>query len=233
MPWPPPGAGAFVVAFAFVPFVAAAGVTAAPELFGLNKSPRLNLLGEGDGAGCVAGAGVAVAFFIARCFAGVWDGEGDSAGLGDCACETHMPANPTRAMRANIFLIIRASVRRPRDYSQSNSADTRNGRRRKRNFRAGLERAGRLRYPLTGGPDSGMPEVGCGGFRRRFRPDETVRGKSNSRRHSQAGIQNTADQARHIRVIDIRSCVFRVSLVARTEIGLIRFRQVYGGQRFA
>ena len=78
-----------------------------------------------------------------------------------------------------------------------------------------------------------MPEVGCGGFRRRFRPDETVRSQSNSRRHSQAGIQNTADQARHIRVIDIRSCVFRVSLVARTEIGLIRFRQVYGGQRFA
>jgi len=89
-----------------------------------------------------------------------------------------------------------------------------------RNFSPGLERAGRLRYPLNGGPDSGMPEVGCGGFRRRFRPDETVRGQSNSRRHSQTGIQNTADQARHIRVIHIRSGVFRFSLVARTKIGL-------------
>ena len=127
LPWPPPGAGAFVVALAFVP-VAAVGVTAAPELFGLNKSPRLNLLGEGDGAGCVAGAGVAVAFLIARCFAGVCDGEGDSAGLGDCACETQVPANPTRAMTANIFVIISASVRRRRDYSQFNSGDTRNGR---------------------------------------------------------------------------------------------------------
>ena len=58
------------------------------------------------GLGAVAGAGVAVAFFIARCFAGVCDGEGDSAGLGDCACEIQMPANPTRAMRAEIFVII-------------------------------------------------------------------------------------------------------------------------------
>jgi len=90
-----------------------------------------------------------------------------------------------------------------------------------------------LRYPLPGGPDSGMPQVGCGGLCRRLCPDETVRGQSYSRRYSQASIQNTADQARHIRVIDIRSCVFRVSLVARTEIGLIRFRQGYGGQRLA
>src|SRR5436305_203133 len=83
---------------------AAAGLAAAPEVFGLNKSPRLNLPGEGDGAGCVAGAGVGMAFFIARCFAGVCDGEGDSAGLGDCACEIQMPANPTTAMRAEIFV---------------------------------------------------------------------------------------------------------------------------------
>ena len=135
-------------------------------------------------------------------------------------------------MRANIFVIISASVRRRRDYSQLNSGDTRNGRANAISGR-GLERAGRLRYPLTGGPDSGMPEVGCGGFRRRFRPDETVRGQSNSRRHSQARIQNTADQARHIRVINIRSSVFRSSLVARTEIGLIGLRQGYGGQRLA
>ncbi len=136
---------------------AAAGLTAAPEVFGLNKSPRLNLPGEGDGAGWVAGAGVAVAFFIARCFAGVCDGEGDSAGLGDCACEIQIPANPIRAMRAEIFVIISGSVRRRRDYSQSNSGDTRSGRRPERDFSTGLERAGRLRYPLPGGPDSGMP----------------------------------------------------------------------------
>ena len=79
-----------------------------------------------------------------------------------------------------------------------------------------------LRYPLPGGPDSGMPQVGCGGFRRRFCPDETVRGQSYSRRHSQAGIQNTADQARHARFIDIRSNAFRVGVAARAEIGLIR-----------
>ena len=107
LPWPPPGAGelaGFVAAAC-----AAAGLAAVVEVFGLNRSPRLNLAGEGDGAGCVAGAGVAVAFFIARCFAGVCDGEGDSAGLGDCACEMQMQANPTRAMRAEIFVTIAGS----------------------------------------------------------------------------------------------------------------------------
>jgi hypothetical protein len=91
-----------------VPFAsaAAAGLVAAVEVFGLNKSPIPNLPGEGDGAGWAAGAGVALAFFIARCFAGVCDGEGDSAGLGDCACEIQMQANPTTAMRAKIFVII-------------------------------------------------------------------------------------------------------------------------------
>ena len=207
---------------------AAAGLAAAPEVFGLNKSLRLNLPGEGDGAGCLAGAGVAVAFFIARCFAGVCDGEGDSAGLGDCACEIQIPANPIRAMRAEIFVIISASVRRRRDYSQFNSGDTRSGLGPERNFSTGLERAGRLRYPLPGGPDSGMPQVGCGGFRRRFCPDETVRGQSNSRRHPETSIQNTADQARHARFIDIRSNAFRFGVAAGAEIGLIRLRQGYG-----
>ncbi len=78
-----------------------------------------------------------------------------------------------------------------------------------------------------------MPQVGCSGFRRRFCPDETVRGQSNSRRHPQASIQNTADQARYARVIDIRSDAFRVSLAACAEIGLIRLRQGYRGQRLA
>jgi hypothetical protein len=207
-----------------VPFAAAgaaaAGLPAAVEFFGLNKSPRLNLPGEGDGVGCVAWAGVALAFFIARCFAGVCDGEGDSAGVGDCACEIQMPANPTRAMRGEIFVIISASVRRRRDYSQSNSGDTRSGSGPERNFSTGLERAGRLRYPLPGGPNSGMPQVGCGGFRRRFCPDETVRGQSYSRRHSQARIQDTADQARYARFIDIRRNAFRVGVAARAEIRL-------------
>ena len=95
---------------------------------------------------------------------------------------------------------------------------------------ADLERAGRLRYPLNGGPDSGMPQVGCGGFRRRFCADETVRGESNSRRRSQASIQNTADQAGHDRAVDIRSGAFRFSLVAGAEIGLILLRQGYRGR---
>jgi len=95
---------------------------------------------------------------------------------------------------------------------------------------ADLERAGRLRYPLPGGPDSGMPQVGCGGFRRRLCADETVRGESNSRRRSQASIQNTADQAGHDRAVDIRSGAFRFSLVAGAEIGLILLRQGYRGR---
>src|SRR5215208_2704139 len=87
LPCPPPGAGelaAFVAAPCAAAGLAAAGLIAVVEVLGLNRSPRLNLPGEGDGAGCVAGAGVAVAFFIALCFAGVCDGEGDSAGLGAC-----------------------------------------------------------------------------------------------------------------------------------------------------
>ena len=87
-----------------------------------------------------------------------------------------------------------------------------------------LERACRLRYPLPGGPDSGMPQVGCGGFRRRFCPDETVRGQSNSRRHPETSIQNTADEARHARFIDVRSNAFRFGVAAGAEIGLIRLR---------
>lgn len=133
----------------------------------------------------------------------------------------------------NFCYHIKASVRRRRDYSQSNSGATRSGRHPRRNRSTGLERAGRLRYPLPGGPDSGMPQVGCGGLYRRLCPDETVRGQSNPRRHSQTSVQNTADQARNIRVIDIRSGAFRFSLAARAEIGLIRLRQGYGRQRLA
>ena len=94
-----------------------------------------------------------------------------------------------------------------------------------------LERAGRLRYPLPGGPDSGMPQVGCGRFRRRLCAAEIIRGQPSSRRHSQTSVQNTADQARHARFIDIRSDAFGFGVAARAEIGLIRLRQDYGGRR--
>ena len=116
--------------------LAAAGLAAA-EVRGLNRSPRLNLPGEDDGVGCVAGAGVALAFFIARCFAGVCDGEGDSAGLGACACEMQMPVNPITAMRAETFAIISARVRRRSCYSQSNSGDIRSARGAERDFSNG------------------------------------------------------------------------------------------------
>jgi hypothetical protein len=87
-----------------------------------------------------------------------------------------------------------------------------------------------LRYPLPGGPDSGMPQVGCGGFRRRFCLDETLRGQSDSRRHSQTSLQNTADQARHARFIDIRGNAFGFGLAARAEIGLIPFAKAMANE---
>jgi len=62
--------------------------------------------------------------------------------------------------------------------------------------------------------------MGGGRFCRRLFPHETVRGQPYSRRYSQASIQNTADQARHARFIDIRRNAFRVSVAARAEIGL-------------
>jgi len=65
-----------------------------------------------------------------------------------------------------------------------------------------------------------MPQMGRRRFRRGFCPDEIVRGESHSRRYSQARFQNTADEARNIRVIDIRSGAFRFSLVAGAETGL-------------
>lgn len=91
----------------------------AAELFGLNKSPRLNLPGEGDGAGCAAGTGAPFAFVVVRCFAGVCDGEGDSAGLGDCAMQGL--ASAKRTMKAKIWLFITVSVGKLRYQSQSNS----------------------------------------------------------------------------------------------------------------
>src|SRR4029077_11533915 len=65
-----------------------------------------------------------------------------------------------------------------------------------------------------------MPEMGRCRFYRRVCADEAVRGQSDSRRHSQACLQNTPDEARNIRVIHIRSGAFRFSLVAGAETGL-------------
>ena len=72
-----------------------------------------------------------------------------------------------------------------------------------------------------------MPEVGCGWLCRSLCFDETVRGQSYSRRHSQARVQDTADQARHACFIDVRSNAVRVGVAAGAEIGLIRLRQTY------
>ena len=72
--------------------------------------------------------------------------------------------------------------------------------------------------------------MGCRRLCRRFCPDEIVRGQPDSRGYPQAGFQDTADQARDARVIDVRSNAFGVGLVARAEVGLIRLRQGYGGQ---
>ena len=62
-------------------------------------------------------------------------------------------------------------------------------------------------------------------FHRRVCADEAVRGQSNSRRHSQAGLQNTPDEARDIRVIDFRGDALGPGLAARAEAGLVPVRR--------
>jgi hypothetical protein len=68
-PCPPPGAGVALVAASALTLFAEADFAAAgladAEVFGLNKSPRLNLLGDADAAGLVAElAAVAVFAFL-------------------------------------------------------------------------------------------------------------------------------------------------------------------------
>ena len=70
------------------------------------------------------------------------------------------------------------------------------------------------------GPHSGMPQKGCGGLYRRVLPDESVRGQSDSRRHSQTSIQDKADKTSHTRFIDFRSDAFGFGVAAGAEIGL-------------
>ena len=90
-PRPPPGAGAFATASPLVPFagavLAAAGLAAAVEVFGLNKSPRLNF---GDAAGEGFAAAAAPAF---ACFPLV-EAAGDAAGLAAVAAVACLRARP-------------------------------------------------------------------------------------------------------------------------------------------
>jgi hypothetical protein len=65
-----------------------------------------------------------------------------------------------------------------------------------------------------------MPEMGCRRFHRRVRADETVRGQPYSRRHSKARLQNTSDEARDVRVVDICRDALGIGLVARAKVGL-------------
>ena len=65
-----------------------------------------------------------------------------------------------------------------------------------------------------------MPEMGRCRFYRRVCADEAVRGESYSRRHPQACLKNTSDEACDIRVIDICRDAFGVGLVAGAEAGL-------------
>ena len=73
-----------------------------------------------------------------------------------------------------------------------------------------------------------MPEMGRRRFYRRVCADETVRGQSYSRRHSQACLQNTPDEARDIRVIDFRRDAFGVGLATRAKAGLVAVRRSPG-----
>jgi hypothetical protein len=84
-PWPPPGAGVFVAASVLAPLavagLAAAGLAAAAEVFGLNKSPRLNLAGDADAAGLAAASAFLRVRFALGEAAGDAAGDGDTAGL--------------------------------------------------------------------------------------------------------------------------------------------------------
>ena len=94
-PWPPPAAGA--AALVLVLTGAAEGELPA-ELFGLNKSPSVNLPGDAEGLAAGLAAVSAVAFFRARF--GFGDTAGDSAVDGDAACSAGEAA-------ASVFLCVR------------------------------------------------------------------------------------------------------------------------------
>jgi hypothetical protein len=70
-----------------------------------------------------------------------------------------------------------------------------------------------------------MFEMGRGRFHRRVCADEAVRGQSYSRRHPQACLQNTSDEAGDVRAIDFCRDAFGVGLVAGAEAGLVPVRR--------
>lgn len=73
-----------------------------------------------------------------------------------------------------------------------------------------------------------MPEMGRCRFYRRVCADEAVRGQSYSRRHSQACLQNTSDQAGDIRIIHLRCNAFGVGLAPRAKAGLVPVGRTFG-----
>jgi hypothetical protein len=66
-----------------------------------------------------------------------------------------------------------------------------------------------------------MPEMGRSRFHRRICADEAVRGKPYSRRHPQTCLQNTSDEARHVRAIDFCGDALSPGLAARAKTGLM------------
>ena len=66
-----------------------------------------------------------------------------------------------------------------------------------------------------------MPEMGRGRFHRRVCADEAVRGEPYSRRHPKTGLQNTSDEARHVRAIDFCGDALGPGLAARAKTGLM------------
>ena len=93
-PGPPPGAG--VAAPVLAPLagggLASAGLVAAAEVFGLNKSPKIDLAADGETAGLVVVA--ASAFLRVRFPVGDAAGDGDSAGLVTVAASAFLNPNP-------------------------------------------------------------------------------------------------------------------------------------------
>lgn len=77
-----------------------------------------------------------------------------------------------------------------------------------------------------------MPQMGRCRLRRRFCPDEALRGQSHSRRHSQACVQNTPDKARNVHFVDVCCNALSAGLAAGTEVGLRDLRRSYGVEGF-
>jgi hypothetical protein len=73
-----------------------------------------------------------------------------------------------------------------------------------------------------------MPEMGGCRFHRGVCTDEAVRGQPYSRRHTQARLQNSPDQARNLRAIDFCGDAFGPGLAAGAKTGLVPVRRSLG-----